>query len=261
MSQRWMLNLWLFVAYFLTGYLGLSLPAVGTQITLIWLPTGIAVACLYRWGYQFWPTVTIAAVSVNMVFGVPVLTALAIGVGNTVATVLVAWLLHRMKFQSTLQRWQDIVLLAIAAPLGMLISATNGILMIKFFGGTFGNEIVAWSCWWIGDSLGVIIAAPLVLSASTAEFVRIRRRWVELVLWFALTLTVTWGVFVFNDNMGEPALALAFVPLPLIAWATLRFRAAGTSLAIVLLSTVAAWGTANQTGMFYRAQPIEQLLL
>ncbi|HRA89625.1 MAG TPA: MASE1 domain-containing protein, partial [Planctomycetaceae bacterium] len=211
MSQRWMLCLWLFVAYFLTGYLGLSLPAVGTQITLIWLPTGIAVACLYRWGYQFWPTVTIASVSLDVASGVPVVTALAIAVGNTLAPVLAAWLLHRIKFQSTLRRWQDIVLLAIAAPLGMLISATIGILMIKFFGGTFGNEIVAWLCWWIGDSLGVIIAAPLVLSASKAEFVRIRRRWVELALWFALTLTVTWGVFVFNDNMGEPALALAFV--------------------------------------------------
>ncbi len=261
MSQKWTLFFWLFVAYFLTGYWGLSLPAVGTQITLIWLPTGIAVACLYRWGYRFWPSVTIAAVSLNMVFGVPFVTALGIAVGNTVATVIVAWLLHRMKFQSTLRRWQDIVLLAIAAPLGMLISATNGILVTKLFGGTFSSDLVAWLCWWIGDSLGVIIAAPLALSACRAEFVRIRKRGVELALWLMLTLTVAWGVFVFNDNVGEPALALAFVPLPLIAWATLRFRATGTSLAIVLLSTVAAWGTAHQTGIFYRVQPFEQLLL
>jgi hypothetical protein len=36
--------------YFLTGWLGLSVPFVGSNITLIWAPTGIAVAALWCWG-------------------------------------------------------------------------------------------------------------------------------------------------------------------------------------------------------------------
>ena len=38
------------LAYFATGRLGLLLPAFGSNITLIWLPSGIAVAALLRWG-------------------------------------------------------------------------------------------------------------------------------------------------------------------------------------------------------------------
>ncbi|MHB1235998.1 MAG: hypothetical protein ACYCY7_00395 [Gallionella sp.] len=39
------------LAYFVCGRLGLALPSVDSHITLIWLPTGIAVAALLRWGY------------------------------------------------------------------------------------------------------------------------------------------------------------------------------------------------------------------
>jgi integral membrane sensor domain MASE1 len=39
----------------MTGRLGLLLPFVGSNITLIWLPTGIAVAALMRWGLPVWP--------------------------------------------------------------------------------------------------------------------------------------------------------------------------------------------------------------
>ena len=38
------------LAYFVTGWLGLRTPYTGLHITLVWLPTGIAVAALLRWG-------------------------------------------------------------------------------------------------------------------------------------------------------------------------------------------------------------------
>ena len=38
------------LAYFASGWLGLQMPYLGHNITLLWLPTGIAVAALYRWG-------------------------------------------------------------------------------------------------------------------------------------------------------------------------------------------------------------------
>ena len=36
------------LAYFVTGWLGLQMPYAGSHITLVWLPTGIAVAALLR---------------------------------------------------------------------------------------------------------------------------------------------------------------------------------------------------------------------
>ena len=41
------------LAYYATGKLGLVIPYVGSSITLVWLPTGIAIAALLRWGH-FW---------------------------------------------------------------------------------------------------------------------------------------------------------------------------------------------------------------
>lgn len=40
--------------YFITGWLALRLPHGEVQIPLVWLPTGIAIAALYRWGWRCW---------------------------------------------------------------------------------------------------------------------------------------------------------------------------------------------------------------
>ena len=50
-----------FVAYFVTGWLGLKLPYFGSHITLIWLPAGIATAAFVRWGNRMWPGIALAA--------------------------------------------------------------------------------------------------------------------------------------------------------------------------------------------------------
>ena len=49
------------LAYFASGWLGLQMPYLGHNITLLWLPTGIAVAALYRWGSVVWPGVFIGS--------------------------------------------------------------------------------------------------------------------------------------------------------------------------------------------------------
>jgi len=41
-------------AYAITGKLGLMLPYVGSQVTLIWLPSGIAVLRSYEAGIAFY---------------------------------------------------------------------------------------------------------------------------------------------------------------------------------------------------------------
>lgn len=40
----------LFLAYFSTGQLALAFPYIPPSVSLIWLPSGIAVAALIRWG-------------------------------------------------------------------------------------------------------------------------------------------------------------------------------------------------------------------
>ncbi|HBZ30275.1 MAG TPA: hypothetical protein DEO56_06715, partial [Nitrosomonas nitrosa] len=41
--------------YFLAGSFGLSMPYIGSNITLLWPPSGIALVAVLVWGTVCWP--------------------------------------------------------------------------------------------------------------------------------------------------------------------------------------------------------------
>ncbi len=250
--------LFLALAYFVTGRLGLLLPAFGSEITLLWLPTGIAVAALLRWGFACWPGIALGALAVNLAVRASWPMALGIAVGNTLGPLLTAWALQRMKFHSVFDRARDILLLAAAAALGMLVTSGLGVATLAVVGllpPATGTR--AWLTWWGGDALGVIAAAPLVLTFTMAEARAILRRRVEFLIWIIATGLTTWAVFVANRG----ALSIAFIPLPFVAWAALRFGPVGTSLGLIFLSVGAAYGTATESGPFHRSDPVREVEL
>ena len=249
------------LAYFALGRLGLMLPAFGSTITLIWLPTGIAVASLLRWGFGCWPGVVLGAVTVNMAVGVPLPAALGMAVGNTCGTLLTAWALRRVGLHPAFDRRRDILFLAGAAIVGMAICASAGITSLALAGVLPDGRLAAWLTWWAGDTMGVIAAAPLVLAFTRKEVQAILVHRAEFALWLGATVLVIWGVFVLNRGSDGQAWALAFVPLPLVAWAALRYGPVGTSVALIVISVVAAYGTATGHGPFYRPQPIEGVVV
>ena len=245
------------VAYFVAGRLGLLLPAVGAHITLIWLPTGIAVAALLRWGFGCWPGITLGALAVNSAIGAPWPVAMGIAAGNTAAPLLAAWTLRRLNFHPAFDRKRDILLLAAAAMLGMLISSGVGVTALSLARLLPDGWRAAWFFWWGGDVMGVIAAAPLVFTLTPEDGRVILRRSAEFFIWFCATCALAWAVFVFNRGSDGGPWAVAFVPLPLVAWGTLRFGGAGTSLALIVLAVGAAYGTATGRGPFYRVNTNE----
>ena len=248
------------VAYFVTGWLGLMLPAVGSHITLLWLPTGIAVGSLLRWGNGCWPGVALGAFAVNVATGTFWSASLGIAAGNTLGPLLAAWALRRMGLHAAFDRKRDILLLAAGAVLGMLVSATLGVATLSLAGILHDGRIAAWLVWWAGDATGVIAAAPLVLACTRREWRSILVRRAEFLTWALGTSLAAWAVFVLNQGLhGEPW-AVAFLPLPLVAWAALRFGSTGTSLALIVLSAGAAFATATGRGPFHRADPIESIV-
>jgi len=248
-------------AYFVTGRLGLLLPAYGSDITLIWLPTGIAVAALSRWGTACWPGVAIGAFAVNASGGIPWAAAAAIALGNTLGPLLTVWLLRRSGFRPAFERKRDILFLAAAAAVGMLLSATCGVTALSIAGRLSGALTAAWLTWWAGDAMGVIIAAPLALAFTQRGLRSIVLRRGEFLAWAAATAVTVYAVFILNHRPDEQPYALAFVPLPLVAWATLRFGAEGTSLALIALSVAAAQGASIGRGPFIRPDPIESVVM
>src|SRR5262249_9678132 len=83
------------VLYTAIAKLGLSLDAVSGFATVVWPPTGLALAMLVLFGLRMWPGVCLGALAVNLWMGAPVAVALGIAVGNTLEAVVGAAILRR----------------------------------------------------------------------------------------------------------------------------------------------------------------------
>jgi diguanylate cyclase (GGDEF)-like protein/PAS domain S-box-containing protein len=240
------------LVYFALGKLGLMHPYVGRHITLLWLPSGIALAALLRWGFRCWPGIFMGALATTYTVDAHLLLDCGIALGNTLAPLFAAWLLNRMHFDSSLHRAHDIMLLVIAAAIGMLISAGGGVATLALFGVLPMQEIYAGlRSWWAGDFIGVLLAAPLLLNISRIRLQKLWGQRVEFLSWFVIMFAVCWSVFfLINDVSGESP-PLAFLVLPVIVWSAMRFGMLGSSLGVLLPVSIASVATGLGLGPFH----------
>src|SRR5437763_2490510 len=101
----------LFAIYFATARLGLSIDAVSRFATLVWLPSGIAVAALFLFGYRLWPAIIMGAFLVNFLNGAPLFVAAGIGIGNTLEALVATFLLRLMGFSHSLDHLRAVLVL------------------------------------------------------------------------------------------------------------------------------------------------------
>lgn len=237
------------LSYFACGKLGLYFATPYNHITLFWLPTGIAVAALLRWGPTYWPGIFLGALLVEFSLAPDLPLALGLATGNTLAPLATVWLLKRWRFDALFARQRDLLALLAAAASGMLLSASIGTGML-WLGGLLplADAPLAWLNWWLGDFVGVLLAGPLLLNVSRSSLRQLADRPVESLVCGLLLGVAGWLVY-FADH-GDRSLPLAFLPLPILLWAALRRGVIGTSLAALLLSLLAAIGTARGTGVF-----------
>ena len=95
---------------------GLVLATVGAQVTLVWPPTGLALAALLLGGSRLWPGVALGATLVNASTGVSLATACGMGTGNTVEALIAAGLLRHLGVQPSLERLRDVYRLSSRCP-------------------------------------------------------------------------------------------------------------------------------------------------
>jgi diguanylate cyclase (GGDEF)-like protein/PAS domain S-box-containing protein len=240
------------LTYFTAGWLGLRIPFIGSHITLVWLPTGIAVAALLHWGRSVLPGVYLGALLVNLAIGSPLSLAASIAVGNTLGPVLAASWLKRQGFLTAFERQRDVGFFVMAASGGMAVSAICGVLSLMVAHVLpFQAAGFAFLTWWMGDAVGVLLAAPLLLNLTRENARLLRRAPGELLLWLLAASAVAWLAFIHDyPNLGR-TLPLAFTTLPLLAWAAVRFGIIGAALAGLGFSVLAAWNTATGHGTFF----------
>jgi PAS domain S-box-containing protein len=241
-------------AYVACARLGLRIHAVSSFATLVWPPSGIALAALLVWGNRFWPSVAVGALLANVLTGAPPLVALGIAAGNTLEAVAGSAALRRIPgFRTALDRLPDVLgLLLLGAVGSTMIAATVGVTTLSAAGlvgaGSFGET---WRAWWLGDAIGDLIVAPLLLTWIPGAWRRVRRARVFEAA--ALTaLSVVAAIFLFDQAQGM----MATLFTPLLVWAAIRFDRRGAARVTFLIAAIAVWGTVRGHGPFAR-EPVE----
>ncbi|MBS3051730.1 MAG: MASE1 domain-containing protein [Candidatus Aenigmarchaeota archaeon] len=248
------------IAYFITAKIGLDLEAVSGFATLVWAPTGIAIASMLVFGRRVWPGIFIAAAAVNFSEGAPLLAASAMGIGNMLEAVVAVYLLNMFGFRKSLPRMRDVTLfIVLAAGISTLVSASIGVASLWAHGIVAEPALSAtFQAWWIGDMMGALIVAPFLLTWSRMPAVRKRRSFRLEAAAFAVFFAVI-SLLVFGSIHEIGRLMAFFLFLPMI-FGAIRFGMHGTTAAVVAVSFMSIAGTMMGTGPFVRESLYESML-
>jgi PAS domain S-box-containing protein len=220
--------------------LGIELSVAHGVITPVWAPTGIAIAALFLFGRRLWPAVAVGAFVANATSDASIGVSAAIAVGNTLEAVVGSELLRRADVRPALDRVRDVLaLIVLGATVAPLIAATNGVTALSIAGDvdSYGSE---WLLWWVGDAMGALIVTPLALVWSTNPLRRIERR---RLLEGAVLVVVLIGASVLVFLAGY--WRYPHVIFPLLIWATLRFRQAGSVTGSFVVTAIAIAGAVD----------------
>ena len=257
------LNLFLAVVYYAAAELGLSLASLHSNVTPVWPPAGIAIASLLIFGRQLWPGIFLGALAANLPTNIPAISAVGIAVGNTAQALIAYWLLFRVvRWRGTLESVNEVLRFVLcAALLAPFVSATIGSLSLCLGGAAEWNRFTQlWLTWLMGDGFGALIVAPLLLSWSKSGKLG-AGEWPELASLFLLLMIVVLMVFAGWFPGAVKTYPLAYLCLPCLLWAALRFDQRMVTTSIVVMAALAVWGAGKGYGPFVQRNPNVSLLL
>jgi signal transduction histidine kinase/integral membrane sensor domain MASE1 len=251
--------------YFAAGKLGLRLAFVNASATVVWPPTGIGLAAALILGYSIWPAILLGAFLVNVTTSGAVGTSIAIAVGNTLESIVGAYLINRFAHgRHVFERADDMfTYVMLACIVSTAVSATVGVTSLTVSGlAVWADYGPIWLTWWLGDAVGALVVAPVLMLWAMNPRVRWdRSRSLEAVLLFLSALLFALTVFGQLFRIGAQHYPLEFLMLPIIVWSAFRFGQRGAATLALGLSGMAIWGTLAGFGPFVRDSPHEALVL
>ena len=250
-------------AYFFSAKLGLQLSFVQDNVTLLWPPSGVALAALFLLGIHVWPGLVIGAFLATASTGAPLGFALGTAIGNPLEALIAYYLLRRVgRLEPRFERIRDVLALVLfAAMLSTMVAATIGVTALVINGMAPWSAFTSiWSVWWLGDAMGMLVVTPLLLTWGTAPHLRAPvRRQVEALVLLACLIAVSLLVFSHPFLFDTASYPLQYLVFPPLIWASVRFGPRGATVAITLVVGISAWGTVHGHGPFVRSDLHESL--
>jgi PAS domain S-box-containing protein len=220
----WLQILVVAVAYAIAGKLSLYLAAPPVLFGTIWPPAGIALAAILLGGRRLWIGVWLGSIAC-IAMTTPVeasglgstlawlVIASILGAGAAIQAIFSAALVRRFtRDRNPLDRQRDVLALLFWGGLaGSWVSATWGALTLYLTAHLDTSLMLfSWGTWWLGDSIGTLIVAPLILLWAEHRPAWLRRR-LSVTLPLIATFTLSILLYVYANRREEEALRSAFM--------------------------------------------------
>lgn len=191
------------LSYSITGLLAVSLSAPHERVSPLYLPAGLALAFLMGWGSGMLLPIGMGAATVIALIALPDLASIGwqsvmsmalIGGAGASLQAWVAWRLTHGPHQQALTLEKPLEIgrfLLLAGPVACLVHATVSIGARTALGlMPTGLAPQAFLGWWTGDTLGVLVGTPMMLTlvGQPASLWRARRQPVGIPLLIATVL-------------------------------------------------------------------------
>ena len=239
-------------AYFAAAKLSLLLAIPPGYATAVWPPSGIALAAILLLGVEVWPGIWLGAALSNLTVAGSPLLAVLIATGNTLEALAARqWIRRSLKDPAGFSTVEDVAWFVTCCAGGALLAATVGVTSLASTAAVPWSDVMlnAWT-WWQGDTSGMIIVAPLILT-WVAEA---RTRWpVRKTIEAAVAAVSLAGamLFVFGGaTSGGEGLPLAFLAFPFMIWVAVRFGRREVTTASAIVCSIAIWHTLHGRGAF-----------
>ncbi|HEY6166766.1 MAG TPA: CHASE domain-containing protein [Verrucomicrobiae bacterium] len=209
--------------YYLAARLALLLAIPPGYATAVWPAAGLALGGTLLFGYRVWPGILLGSflanvwTSLDTTSAVSILKSVAlaasIGAGASLQAMAGAWLVRRFVGWSTTLVLEEKVLkfLALGGPVSCMVNATVAVTSLWTAGAIqWSSYPFHWFTWWVGDTIGALIFAPLVLIWLAPTRPIGLRRQLSVSLPLALAFGMVVAVFVYTSALEQRRLKLEF---------------------------------------------------
>jgi diguanylate cyclase (GGDEF)-like protein/PAS domain S-box-containing protein len=242
------------LSWYLAALVSLSISPHMAQVALLWLPPGVALAALVRWGMGVWPGIFVSATTMFIVSGTSPFLALALGGCQTLGAIAATWGLKRLNFHPALEHRRDLWhFCLIGAVAASLIVSSAAVLCLAMFGAMAHTQLpAAWLYGWVGGAVGtLLLGVPLLtVSRDTLREALAGWRWLPTLMLSSAVLSSGLLVFGSTTAADPPLSPLIFVPPLLLSWLAVRSGTFASSLIALLLTCAAAFATTAGHGPF-----------
>lgn len=206
--------------YALAGWVSLSIVVTPYQVSLVFIPAGIALGAVLVGPRSVLAGVFVGSMLVQaLVQGQsPSLTwtwtlLLLPPLGATLQAYLTAYAIrHWVGYPGACDTArQSLLLLLAVVPLGHLLNATVSVLTLVSHGLILDQDAwTIWCAWWLGDALGAVLLTPFILVAFGQPRSMWRPRWMTLALPMGVVLLLTMLVLALIQQHERDTLQLRF---------------------------------------------------